>query len=79
MDTQQLSQLIDRIYSLHEQSVDCHDCDEQMDCLAELASVGYDPRLMLPAVQSHLEQCSHCRAEFNALVVILKAQQTGQC
>ena len=79
MDTQHLSQLIERIYSIHEHVVNCQTCDQEMDCLAELTVDGYDPALLLPAVQAHLECCTHCRDEFNALVVILKAQQAGQC
>jgi len=79
MDTQQLSHLIERIYSIHEHVIDCQTCDEEMDCLAELVAEGYDPRLLLPAVQAHLDTCSHCHAEFSALVTILKAQQAGQC
>ncbi len=79
MDTNELIQLVKRIYSSHEAEIDCDTCDEEMSCLAELASAGYDPRLMLPAVQAHMDCCVSCRESFRALLCILKAQQSGEC
>jgi len=79
MDSKQLGQLVDRIYSLHEADIDCDSCDEQLDCLAEMVAAGYDPYLLLPAVQHHLDCCSSCREAFHALVAVFKAQQAGQC
>ena len=78
MNSDDIRQLVDRIYSLHEAAIDCNTCDEQLDCLAELTAAGYDPELMLPAVQAHLMCCTGCREAFRALVCILKAQQAGQ-
>jgi len=78
MDKQTLSQLVDDIYSAHAGQVDCERCDEQMDCLAELVSAGYDCQLMVPAVQAHLNCCPTCRETFKALLKILDAQQAGQ-
>jgi len=79
MDNKHLLRLVDDIYSLHVESIDCDDCDEQMDCLAELAAAGYDPKLLLPAVQKHFEQCPSCREAFRALLSIVKAEQSGKC
>ena len=78
MDSKQLGQLVDRIYSLHEADIDCDSCDKELDCLAEMVAAGYDPGLMLPAVQHHLDCCESCREAFEALVIVFKAQQAGQ-
>ncbi len=79
MDSKQLTQLVDRIYALHEAEIDCQSCDEHLDCMAELTAAGYDPKLMLPAVQMHLDCCASCHEAFRALVCIVKAQQAGEC
>src|SRR5882762_9301708 len=50
--------LLQEILSLHEAEVDCETCNQQIDCLAELVSVGHDPNKLLPAVQEHLDCCS---------------------
>jgi len=71
--------LLQEIISLHESELDCESCGEQIDCLAELVAVGHDPKKLLPAVQIHLECCTDCREEFEALLCILKAQLSGQC
>jgi hypothetical protein len=78
MEKQELKRLVEQIYSLHNQEIDCDDCDAQMDCLVELAASGYDCGLMLPAVQAHLDCCSSCSETFLALLGILKAQQAGE-
>ena len=79
MDAEQLRNLVERIYSIHETDIDCQSCDEQLDCLAELAAAGYDPKLIVPAVQAHLDCCASCREVFHALLTVVKAQQAGQC
>ena len=70
--------LLQEILSLHEAAVDCDTCGEQIDCLAELVAVGHDSNMLLPAVQEHLDCCRECKEEFQALLCILKAQQSGQ-
>ena len=78
-DDPRIVRLLQGILALHEAEVDCETCTEQIDCLAELVAVGYDPSKLLPAVQAHLDCCSDCREEFEALVCILRAQQSGKC
>ncbi len=79
LETQRIHKLIDGIYTMHEPEVDCDGCDEQLSFLAELTAEGYDPKLLLPAVQAHLDCCTSCREAFRALMSILKAQQAGEC
>jgi hypothetical protein len=77
-----LVHLLEQMMALHEAGVDCVDCQtcgDQIDCLAELVAGGYDPKTLLPAVQAHLECCRDCREEFEALLAILRAEQSGLC
>ena len=78
MDTKQLHHLVEGIYNLHEAEIDCDQCDEELDCLAELTAAGYDLNLLLPAVKTHLDCCGSCRETFRALLAIVKADQVGQ-
>jgi hypothetical protein len=77
-----LVHLLEQMMALHEAGADCVDCEtcgEQIDCLAELVAGGYDAKTLLPAVQAHLECCRDCREEFEALLAILRAEQSGLC
>jgi hypothetical protein len=77
-----LVHLLEQMMALHEAGTDCVDCEtcgEQIDCLAELVASGYDAKTLLPAVQAHLECCRDCREEFEALLAILRAEQSGLC
>ncbi len=75
--------LLEEILSLHEVSADCdcgcETCAEQLDCLAELVANGHEAKKILPAVQAHLDCCPDCREEFEALLCILRAEQSGSC
>ena len=75
--------LLEKMMALHEAGIDCVDCEtcgEQIDCLADLVATNYgDPKDLLPAVQRHLDCCRDCREEFEALLAILRAEQSGLC
>ena len=72
--------LLEKMLALHEAEIDCDTCNAQIECLAELLTVGksLNPSDMLPAVQNHLDCCKDCREEFNALLIILRAEQSGE-
>lgn len=79
MDKQQLIQMVRQIYDLHANGeVDCESCQAELDCLAELAVVGYECGDILPAVKNHIDCCRSCRELFRGLVTILKAEQSTQ-
>jgi len=70
--------LLQEILALHTSDVDCECCGDQLECLAEMVAAGQDIRVILPAVQAHLECCADCREEFEALLCILRAEQSGR-
>ena len=77
-DQPKLVRLLEQILSYHEADIDCDTCGDQLECLAELVAVGHDPKKLLPAVQAHLDCCNDCREEFEALLCILRAEQSGE-
>jgi hypothetical protein len=55
--------------------MDCSECFEQLDHFADLIIDGADAAGMMPKLHAHLEQCAHCREEFEALLVAVRGLQ----
>ncbi len=70
--------LLQEILAMHESDVDCECCGDQLERLAEMVAAGQDIKAILPAVQAHLECCADCREEFEALLCIVRAEQSGR-
>ncbi len=49
--------------------------DLQMERVAEMAANGEDFAAVLPAIRQYLDNSPDCRAEFDALVLMLKAEK----
>jgi hypothetical protein len=79
MSVERLLGVVQAIFDVHADEMDCAGCDAEMPHLAELISAGEDPSLLLPAVMAHLCHCGDCREEFDALVAVLRAEDAGLC
>lgn len=78
MEQESLNKLVQSIFNVHEdEEYGCEDCGCHVDTLAELVAAGADLSRLLPAVQAHLRCCQDCREEFEAVVAIIQAQNTG--
>lgn len=76
-----LINLLRFILNTHEEQHECLDCDtcsQQFDYLAEQVALGADIHDLLPTVEAHLACCADCREEFEALVAIIRAENSGQ-
>jgi hypothetical protein len=75
----ELHKLIDCIVtSHHDDCLDCESCARELDCLAERVAMGAKINDLLPEVATHLCCCRDCFEEFEALVAILRAENSGQ-
>jgi hypothetical protein len=73
-----LQSLINCLSKTLESEADCAEFDAQMDCLAEFLAQGVLPLEDIPAnIQAHLQQSRDCKEEFEALIAILKAEESG--
>lgn len=79
MSVERLLGVVQAIFDVHADEVDCAGCDAEMPHLAELINAGEDPSQLLPAVMAHLYRCGDCREEFDALVAVLHAESAGLC
>jgi hypothetical protein len=65
--------LIGEVAETREVEIGCDECFEQLDRFVEMTLVGLNAAQAMPLVQEHLEICSECREEFEALLASLRA------
>lgn len=70
-----LGQLMRIIAATSPEELDCDECIELLDSFAEEMLAGKDASEAMPLVEKHLELCSYCHEEFEALLAALRAQQ----
>lgn len=77
--TDQLKKIVDCIITAHQDDpLDCETCSRELDCLAERVAMGAKLSDLLPEVEYHLSCCKDCFEEFQALVAILRAENSGE-
>ena len=75
---EQIRKIIDCIFIAHQDDqMDCETCNNQLECLAEQVAGGAELHDLWPAVEAHLSCCRDCSEEFQALLCILRAEQSG--
>jgi hypothetical protein len=77
MTKEELYRLLYFMLNTHAEDIDCNRCNSQMAFLAEQVAQGADMHTLWPAVEAHLECCTGCREEFEALVAIVRAEKSG--
>lgn len=74
----QLKHLILSIFADHRDGgIDCETCSQQLASLAELVAKGAKLHDLLPAVEEHLQCCAECNEEYQALLSIIIAENSG--
>ncbi len=76
---EELHRLIACIFDQHidEDTIDCEQCEQHFCRLAELVQAGADVHVLLPEVEHHLACCPECNEEFQALLTMIAAQNSG--
>jgi hypothetical protein len=72
VQSQRLKRLVRGIMTAHPDELGCDECFEQIDRFVEMTLDGKSADEALPLVQDHLERCSECREEFEALLDALR-------
>jgi hypothetical protein len=75
----QIRKLITAIFGQHadDSPIDCDQCAQHFCRLADLVRAGAPVAELLPEVQRHLDCCSECTEEFQALLTMIEAQNTA--
>ena len=73
LDQDTLSKIMQSLIVTEETEIGCEDCFEEIDKYVEMLRQGKDPAKVMPLVQHHLDICSCCREDFEALLESLEA------
>jgi hypothetical protein len=60
------------IQRTHEKELSCGECFDEIDRFAEMELSGKNPVDAMPLVQQHLDRCSYCKEEYEALLNALR-------
>lgn len=72
-----LSTLINLLMQTHEEELSCDEFFALLDQYAEMTHRGEDAAVLMPLVKRHLDLCSDCQEEYEALLRMLKASQSS--
>jgi hypothetical protein len=73
-DTKRFNKIVRMIFSAQDrEEIGCDECYDHIDQYVDMIRAGQDPASVLPQVRDHLNQCSCCELELNALITILEA------
>jgi hypothetical protein len=67
-----LKRMVRNILTARPDEIGCDECFEQLDRFVEMELVGKNAAEAMPLVQDHLERCTDCREEFEALLAALR-------
>ena len=73
LNVNQLKKLVRAIVVTRHDELDCEICFQELDRFVEMTLAGKDAPEAMPLVKSHLEMCTDCGEEFQALLEALKA------
>lgn len=64
--------LVDMAMASRADEISCDECGERLAEFAELTLAGKSAAEAIPLVQNHLDRCTECREEFEALLLVLQ-------
>lgn len=73
LNIQVLKKLMSKIPMTHADEIGCDECFDQLHEFAEMKLMGKSPEQAMPLVQEHLDNCTECKEEYQALLTALKA------
>ena len=73
VDPGMLKEIVQEIVSTRPDEIGCAECFEQLNRFVEEKLAGKNAAEAMPLVQDHLDRCSDCREEFEALLAALRA------
>ena len=68
-----LKRILRQVLTTRPHEIACDECLEELDRFAEMKLAGKDVAEAMALVQDHLDHCSDCREEFEALLAALRA------
>ncbi len=79
MINERMRMLLDCLAAVHhEGDIDCAAAARHFTSLCEAALNGADIHDILPQVAAHIDHCPDCREEYEALLAVMRAEQSGE-
>lgn len=75
LNVNQLKKLVRALVVTRHDELNCEICFQELDHFVELTLSGKNASEAMPLVQSHLQMCTDCGEEFQALLDALKAME----
>jgi hypothetical protein len=72
VDVHLIKAMVREIITTRPDEMDCPECYEHLGQYADVILSGQDGAAAMPRLQDHLEHCSFCREEFEALLIALR-------
>jgi len=67
-----IKKMMRSIQLTYQHELTCGECFNDVDRFVELELAGKKPAEAMPLVQQHLDRCSYCKEEYEALLTALK-------
>jgi len=67
-----LKKMVRSIFQTGENEISCDECFDELDKFVELELAGKDAATAMPFVKAHLERCTSCREEYEALYLAIQ-------
>lgn len=77
IQTKAVKKIIGSLVNTRSQEIGCDTCYEELDRFVDMLREGKDPAKIMPLVEHHLETCSSCHEEYQALLDALAALDTS--
>jgi hypothetical protein len=68
-----LKKIVGSVVGTKPNEMNCDECFERLDLFVDLKFQGKDAAEVMPLIHDHLNRCSACREEFEALLDCIKA------
>jgi hypothetical protein len=72
MDLDVLKTMAREIMATRPDEIGCDECFKQADHFADMVLDGKDAAAAMPLVQDHLNRCTDCREEYEALLAAMR-------
>ena len=78
MKRNRLERWLQNIAKTQEEEISCSECFDLVSHFVEVELSGEDAAKTMPQLKQHLEQCSACREEYEALRDLARLENDGE-
>lgn len=77
MKNDHLEKWLKNIYNTQDEEISCSECFDRVAHYVDAEVSGADAATQMPEVKQHIDQCSACREEYEALRDLRRMEEDG--